>query len=68
MHSRALGAEDKIKRFRDRLIDLCVEVLAELKTDGFFMKEYSLPILLSVEISNGELPPAKMKKIRKALA
>ena len=68
VHSRALGAEDKVKRFRDKLIDLCVEVLAELKTDGFFANEYSLPILLSVAISNGELPPAKIKKIRKALA
>lgn len=67
-HSRVLGTENKIKRFRDNLIDLCVEVLAELKADDFFTKEYNLPILLCVDISNGELSMAKIKKIRTILA
>lgn len=50
------------------MIDLCVEVLAELKAEGFFAQEYHLPILLNVDISNGELSRAKAKKIRAILA
>ncbi len=67
-YSRALGAENKVKRFRDKLIDLCVEALAELKEEGFFVKEYNHPILLNVDISNGGLSTAKAKKIRAILA
>lgn len=68
VHSRTLGTEKKVRQFRDKLIDLCVEVLAELKADGFFTQEYHLPILLNVDISNGELSRAKAKKIRAILA
>lgn len=68
IHSRALGTENKIKRFRDNLIDLCVEVLAELKADDFFTNEYNLPILLHVDVSNGELSMGKIKKIRAILS
>lgn len=50
IHSRALGTENKVKRFRDKLIQLCVEILAELKAEGFFAKEYHLSILLNVDI------------------
>ena len=67
IHSRALGTENKIKRFRDKLIQLCVEILAELKAEGFFTKEYHLPILLNVDISNGVLSMSKAKKIRASL-
>lgn len=67
IHSQALGTENKIKRFRNNLIDLCVEVLAELKADDFFAKEYNLPIFLSVDVSNGDLSMAKTKKIRAIL-
>ena len=67
IHSRALGTENKIKRFRDKLIQLCVEILAELKAEGFFAKEYHLPILLNVDISNGELSMSKAKKVRASL-
>ena len=34
IHSRVLGTENKVKRFRDKLIQLCVEILAELKAEG----------------------------------
>ena len=68
VHSRALGSDDKIKRFRDKLIDLCVEILAELKADSYFLNEYGLPLLLSVGISNGEISSAKLKKIHGILA
>ena len=68
VHSRALGSDDKIRRFRDKLIDLCVEILAELKTEGYFLNEYNSPILLSVGVVNGEISSAKLKKIRGALA
>ena len=67
IHSRALGTENKIKHFRDKLIQLCVEILAELKAEGFFAKEYHLPILLNVDISNGVLSMSKAKKIRASL-
>lgn len=67
IHSRALGTENKVKRFRDKLIQLCVEILAELKAEGFFAKEYHLPILLNVDISNGVLSMSKAKKIRARL-
>lgn len=67
IHSRALGTENKVKRFRDKLIQLCVEILAELKAEGFFAKEYHLPILLNVDISNGVLSMSKAKKIRASL-
>ncbi|MDR1701371.1 MAG: DUF4303 domain-containing protein [Sporomusaceae bacterium] len=68
IHSSALGTENKINRFRNKLIDLCVEVLAELKADGFFAKEYDAPILLSVSVATGEMSLAKIKKIRAILA
>lgn len=67
-HGRVLGTENKIKRFRDNLIVLCVEVLAELKVDDFFAKEYNLPILLNVDVSNGDLSMSTTKKIRAILA
>lgn len=44
-----------------------VEILAELKAEGFFAKEYHLPILLNVDISNGVLSMSKAKKIRARL-
>lgn len=68
IYSKGLGTETKIKRFRDKLIDLCVEVLAELKAEDFFMKEYPMPILLHVDVSNAELSMAKTKKIRAILS
>ncbi len=67
IHSRALGTENKIKRFRDRLLQLCVEILAELKAEDFFAKEYHLPVLLNVDISNGALSMSTAKKIRASL-
>jgi len=68
MYSAALGQESKIKKFRDKLLDICAEVLAELKAENFFAKEYALPILLNVNISNDEMSTAKAKKIRTILA
>jgi len=63
-----LGSESKIKRFRDILLDVCAEVLAELKSEGFFAKEYALPVLINVNISNDEISATKIKKIRLLLA
>lgn len=54
--------------FRDSLIQLCTEVLADLKRDGFFAREYPYPILLNVDIINGQLSATKAKKIRLILS
>lgn len=67
-YSAALGSDDKIKRFRDKLLDICVEVLAELKAENFFAKEYNQPVLLSASISDGDVSNAKRKKINALLA
>lgn len=67
VYSRTLGTDNKVKRFRDKLVDFCVEVLAELKAEDFFAIEYNLPVLLNVDIINGELSAAKVKKIREIL-
>ena len=66
--SAALGGKGRSRRFRDGLIELCTEVLAELKTAGFFAQEYPVPILLNVDISNGQLSAAKAKKLRSILS
>lgn len=67
IHSQSLGTEGKVARFRGKLVDLCVEVLAELKAEGFFEKEYKLPVLLHVDLIDGEISKAKTKKIRERL-
>jgi hypothetical protein len=59
---------NKIRSFRNKLLDACVDVLRELKSEGFFAKEYGEPVLLTVNISNDDMPAAKAKEIRRALA
>lgn len=67
-YSAALGSDGKMKRFRDKLLDFCTDVLAELKAEDFFAIEYNSPVLLSVGTSNGDVSTAKRKKIRALLA
>ena len=66
-YSNALGQDRKIERFRNRLLDCCVEVLLELKMNEFFSHTYLQPISLSICVSNGSIPQSKLKKIRKLL-
>jgi len=66
-YSAALGTDDKIKRFRDKLLDACAEILAELKNENFFANEYTNPVVLSVNISNDNISGAKRKKLRAIL-
>jgi hypothetical protein len=61
-------SRNKIRNFRDKLLDACVDVLRELKSDGFFAKEYSEVIVLNVNISNDDISAARAKKIRQALS
>ena len=67
-YSITLDSDKKTLNFRNKILDACTEVLAELKKEGFFHKEYHLPILLSVSVSDGDVAKVKAKKIRELLA
>ncbi|MEW5289830.1 MULTISPECIES: DUF4303 domain-containing protein [Erwinia] len=55
--------QSSLNKFRNQLIDNCVAVLMELKQEGFFKKQNSENIFMLVDITGGELPASKMKKI-----
>jgi hypothetical protein len=66
-HSASLS-ENKRQHFRNKLLDICVDVLRELKSDRFFDKEYSEAVVLTVNISNDDISAAKARTIRQALS
>ncbi|WP_099223449.1 DUF4303 domain-containing protein [Listeria costaricensis] len=55
--------EQGLKKFRNDLLDQCVEVLARLKKENFFPEN----LLLMVNISNDDLPKARFERIKKQL-
>ncbi len=62
-----LSSESQLHKFRNELIEVCVQVLEELRATHFFANAYSNAIYLTVSGSSFDLPKTKQKNINSRL-
>jgi len=60
-------SEAEFKMFRKKFYSLCIEVLAELNEEGFFIENYSKDIFLIFEASEFEFEDSDTESMIKAL-
>ncbi|MBE1553970.1 DUF4303 domain-containing protein [Sporosarcina limicola] len=66
-HVTLLTSNGKVSQFRNKMVEMCIQVLEELHADLFFTQICERDILLMVNISNGELSGQKKKQIIRRL-
>ncbi|MEC0090810.1 DUF4303 domain-containing protein [Paenibacillus macquariensis] len=62
-HVTLLSSISKVSQFRNKMVEICIQVLEELNTELFFSQICERDILLMINISNGELSGQKKKQI-----
>lgn len=66
-HVTLLTSNSKVNQFRNKMVEMCIQVLEELNADLFFTQICERDILLTINISNGELFGQKKKQINRRL-
>ncbi|MNI37656.1 hypothetical protein D3C73_917580 [compost metagenome] len=66
-HVTLLTSNSKVSQFRNKMVEICIQVLEELNADLFFTQICERDILLMINISNGELSGQKKKRMIRRL-